>query len=424
MYLWPGEQQYIWDTISTALPSTAATDPSFLLVGDFNIELALETPKPDSLLQQIVQEWGLLQPPGPTWKGRSGTNPKTLDGGLVPIQTLHAWHATAKWATLSDHAIVTLRRGPKHNNHNPACSPGRYWALPEAARAELRRTWGCVAVALGVPPSDRPTPTLASVHRCPPGETPNNDPVHEVLLADSHTERSERPSDVVDPNSTETGQTRFVAAPLLKRWGIAFTRASFDRWWRKWRKTGPTSPPEKQELARVARSTELGPHDVSPALGNWLLSVHGPTTLTPLEAQQWLGIWTTLENASRASTRFSSGATVDRPALGKAVVIGRAVHKPRGQRSSLQDAMGNEVSDPKAIGEALLATRRDIWFDKPKWLPDSSSLLEAYMRSRSNQIPTSPDASLPFLRGCVLSAHEGSKGHGGVPARSNSRPIH
>ena len=412
MYLWPGAQEDIWNALTAALPHTAPLDPSLLVVGDFNLDLAVDTPRQGSLLHRITQEWSLIRPIGPSWKGRTGTNPRTLDAGLVTLRALHDWKLTTKWSALSDHALLTFTRGYEPNTRRTACSPAKFWLLPDKARAELRRTWGFIAEALHVPASIGPVPTLTSTRPQEPGELAENDPFQDTPGL-SHDPAA---GESIDDTFGAVGQeVEAQLSPLLAFWGLPLTRAAFGTWWRRWRRSGPAVPPERTELARLSRETNPGPHTPSPGLASWLSSVQGPSTLSPSDAQLWLGIWTTLENAANASARYSGGPTVARPRPTGRMIAGRAVHKPIWKSSHLRTPTGEELTDPHAIGRELMGTRETIWFSNSPCLPDSSKILAAYQRQRRHGIPSQPPATLRFLRGCVLSAYGSAPGTDGEP---------
>ena len=158
MYLLPGAQEHIWHALDAALPSQARNDPKLLMVGDFNYDLATREPRQGSLLQTMRKEWAVLTTQAPTWRGRTGC--RNLDGALVPPRSLADWHASAKWTTLSDHALVSSRCGSGRPTEGLSCTPARFWQLPEEARTKLREPWCHVAVALQVPASSDVTLTL------------------------------------------------------------------------------------------------------------------------------------------------------------------------------------------------------------------------------------------------------------------------
>ena len=410
-YLWPGAQQHIWESLLAALPTSASTDPSLLIAGDFNIDLAMETARAGTLLHQITSEWGLLRPPSPTWKGRTGMLPKTLDGGVVPMRALHSWQTTAHWSSLSDHAIITFRRGSGTQQRSVACTPARFWMLPDTARAELRRTWGIIAKALAVPECQESLLEPRQQRPQVPGESHRDDPFHE--MSDQDTDNADGMGSASSP--PETGAADGTTNPLLFRWGLAFTQATFKCWWRRWRRGHSLGPPEKSELARISSLKEPGPHQPSPALGNWLRSMDGPCALSPSSAQHWLGVWTTLENAARSSERLSLGATVNRTPPAREVTTGRAVHKPRLQNHGLRRASGEVLTDKVEIGQALVDSRGSAWFTKTDWLPNLSRLLDAYRGNKEPLFPALPNVTMKKLRACILAAYGSAPGVDGMP---------
>ena len=154
VYMRPGNQEDIWRQMSATLPANANLDPSLLIVGDFNTDLAVDVPRPGSLLLEMCNTWGVLRPQKPTWRGKDGS--REIDGGLVPVPALPDWDVSTGWTQLSDHAILTFRRGRRAETRELTCSPARFWALPKEAGVELRRNWESLLEHY-LPPH-RPTP--------------------------------------------------------------------------------------------------------------------------------------------------------------------------------------------------------------------------------------------------------------------------
>ena len=314
LYLRPGNQEDIWQRAMAALPADAHTDPARLVVGDFNTDLAVAVPRPNSLLREMCSTWGILKAQKPTWRGRGEM--REIDGGLVSISSLPDWDVTTQWTPFSDHAILTFRRGARPVPKKLACSPARFWALPEEARVELRRNWGYIAGALRVPESNDPTPHIDQSRPQRPEETARDDPTCETGEPTHATVQSPpgpRPANAGEPPEEPT----FL--PLFARWGHRFTTAAFSTWWRKWRAVHNPKDQERTELSRIASSQALGAQPVSPSLAAWLNTMGGPETLTPSEARVWLGVRVCLEEAASAATRHvnNPNARLDQALPGK-----------------------------------------------------------------------------------------------------------
>ena len=129
VYLRPGLQRQIWEELNAKMPAAAAADPNLVVLGDFNIELSPSEQLPSPLLESIGEQWATVYPATTTWQARSKAS--TLDGALVRPATFPDWSATARRTTLSGHAVITFRKGRQKTHNNHACSPGKYWQLPE-----------------------------------------------------------------------------------------------------------------------------------------------------------------------------------------------------------------------------------------------------------------------------------------------------
>ena len=162
-----------------ALPRPTTSDPKLTIIGDFNTDLSPVKVAPSPLLRRIAKEWAFLHPHSPTRRGHS--QPRMLDGAIVPPCALPNWSVSAHWTTLSDHALLTFRHGPTTAANDWACSLARYWQLPEEAKTALRRAWGCVATALGVPNAEGVTNVLPHNRRQQPEETATDDPIQGLL---------------------------------------------------------------------------------------------------------------------------------------------------------------------------------------------------------------------------------------------------
>ena len=106
LYLHPGHQASIWQQAVFLLPDNSPADPSMLMVGDLNTNLAVSTPLAGSLLHEIASQWGVLRTTNSNWRGR--TDERELDGGIVPFIALPTWIVTSSWTSLSDHAVLTF----------------------------------------------------------------------------------------------------------------------------------------------------------------------------------------------------------------------------------------------------------------------------------------------------------------------------
>ena len=332
----------------------------------------------------------------------------TLPGGEEARQTsstvasfraaLPDWSVSASWNAISDHAALTFRRGTRPSATRFACSPARFWALPEEARVDLRRNWGYIAHALKVAASTDPTPTLSRPRIQEPGEPANDDPIDGPLP--SPTAHAPSP----DTETYHINGNAPTPAPLVAHWGHSFTTAAFNAWWKKWCKVQSRTSEERSELARIARSSDNCAHDPSPTLAAWLSAMGGPEALTPAEAQHWLGILVCLEDAALAATRYSRGPNAHRPGPSRKIVAGRAVHKAKFSNTNLVTDAGEQLTSSQAKGEALIRTREHIWFDRVECTPDVTALLRAYAHSRGHRVTTSPLIDHAFLRSCILAA--------------------
>ena len=324
----------------------------------------------------------------------------------------HLWTVTTTSTTLSDHDILTFQKGPRNEPSNAACSPGKFWLLPEEARAELRRHWCDIALALGVPPANGNSLPPPETNVPVPGMMGPDDPMAEVL---ENEEKNEERTETRPKRSSATEEPPIAPNPLLCRWGHAFTQSTFQNWWKKWRGRGPGTAPEKQELARISKMSPCEPTPTSPVLSTWLESMGGPDRLTPTEAKQWLDVWINLEEATSAATRHSAGDTVSRPRLHRAVIAGRAVKGSKGAEGHIILPSGETLTQKELIGAALVATRQDLWFSRDKRNPEATEWLTAYARQRTHLLPDEIHATWEFLRGCVLAASGSAPGLDGVP---------
>ena len=84
------------------------------------------------------------------------------------------------------------------------------------------------------------------------------------------------------------------------------------------------------------------------------------------------------------------GPTVDRDGPTRAVRAGRAICKRRAVVNGVVLADGTRVTDCRDAAQALLDTRRPIWFVASPAPGDTIGLLAAYMAER-------PDGSVPEL---------------------------
>ena len=76
----------------------------------------------------------------------------------------------------------------------------------------------------------------------------------------------------------------------------------------------------------------------------------------------------------------------------------------------------NEVlSTSEDKGQALMATREDIWFQRSHHELNPGQLLQAYAESRQHTLSTVPNVSHPLLRGVVLAAFGTAPGKDGAP---------
>ena len=78
------------------------------------------------------------------------------------------WSLRKQWTAVSDHTIVYARRSPiSEAPKHIACTPARFWSLPQEARAELREDFEHIAISLQVPRAqgDYPSPKADLVPR-------------------------------------------------------------------------------------------------------------------------------------------------------------------------------------------------------------------------------------------------------------------
>ena len=174
-------------------------------------------------------------------------------------------------------------------------------------------------------------------------------------------------------------------------------------------------PPERAELGRIARSGGNEKCEVSPTLAVWLQSMNGPPSLTPGEAQQWLGVWVSLHNAEQSHRRASGGADTSRPPASRKTLAGKAIHNQCRAQARVVLADGTIETDKQAVGEALVETRAEIWFGRDEHRVEVEKLLGAYARDKNPRLPESPNPGYRFLRGCILAAQGSAPGADGAP---------
>ena len=415
-YLETGNARSTWDHALAAIPRDIVGHPGTIFIGDFNTDLASfrneenqeHTNRPDLLEAGVV-----LAPCQPTCS--VGGEHRTLDGAVVPGVSCASWEIRATWSALSDHAMVIATRssGGAARPHL-ACTPHRFWALPQEARAELREDFEQISQSFGVPRICGPTTPMRTSGLLRPGDT---DPTDGILgLREEPEGEAEPRADAGRNTCTEEGKWN----PLLAAWGHAFVHACFRRWWMKWRRRSPSQEPCVAELREISSRTGEnagGVTEVSTELQNWLGSVGGPTALSASEAKRWLGVWLQIDRASRDASlpRRHLGPTAVRDPPSRATVAGRMIYGKRRAGRWIQLEDGTMVTDPLQIATALISTRRHIWFAKPSRQDDPTPLLEAYMCNRAPGTTEGPPLCLSRLRGAVLAFSNSGVGGDGTP---------
>ena len=412
-YLQTGHTAHTWDLLVAALPDGVIGHPNTLFIGDFNTDLPAAATRPiddHGPHATLTQAGVVVAPDQPTCT--SGDHPGTLDGIVIDAVVRDQWTIRAHNSNHSDHtAIYAVRSSCASLPTHAACTPARFWALPAEARMELRSDLAQVAQAMGVPHVCGPTPNDPGPAHPIPHQTDPSHPVHELLDPDTPATRA---------NEAGPCDEEVAWMPLLANWGHACIQGAFHRWWRKWRTRGATADPCQAELCRLA--SRRGPdalvrQPVSETLGKWMEEVGGPADLNAHDAKHWLTVWINLSRAAAQAQlpRRYAGPTVDRDKPQRGVVAGRAIFRKRAALRTVKTPEGDEITDPIAISEKLLDTRRDIWFARPTHDIDGKTVLRAYMRGRRGTVPARPPLQLGPLRGAVL--HPGGSGVGsdGIP---------
>ena len=415
-YLETGNAVNTWNEALAAMPEGTLGQADTIFVGDFNTDLMSYSevePQEDNNRPDLLEAGVVLAPTGPTCS--VGTQHRTIDGAIVPGITCAQWEVRTQWTTLSDHAIIIASRSATEPDRpNLACSPHRFWALPQEARAELREDFEQIAQSFGVPRIEGPTSPLRT-HRIPrPDDTDPDDGMHGLLEGNEEgTAQSERSSPAA---STEKAEWN----PLLAAWGHAFVHASFRGWWVKWRRRAPAQDSIHAELCEIASRNSGRENDtteISPSLRQWLSSVGGPQDLTVRDAKKWLGVWRQIARANQEAClpRRHLGPTAARDPPNRATVTGRMIYGKRRSGRWIQMGDGTVLTQPAQVANALIATRRHIWFAKPRSDDEPPPILEAYMCGRSHTAPATPPICLSRLRGAVLAFSNSGVGEDGTP---------
>ena len=411
-YLQTGHTGHTWGLLMDALPNGIVGHPNTLFVGDFNTDLAAAATRAsgDHGHHAALNQGGIvLAPDQPTCT----TGNRTIDGALVPVPTRTQWSLTAhRFLNDSDHcAISAVRTSCERTRTQAACTPARFWALPAEARAELRADLAQVALAMGVPPIKGPTPCIPDTQHPRPNETEPGHPVLELLEEAAEPQGS--------PDAAPVPET-VGWMPLLANWGQACLQGAFHRWWRKWRKRGTCPDPCYVELCQLAnRPAPEGNSAVaaSDTLNRWLQEVDAPAALTAAEAKRWLNVWVKLDRAAAQAQlpRRVAGPTAARDPVQRGVEAGRAIFRKRAAVKKVVDADGQDITDPVKAAEALLDTRRHIWFSRPRNDRDATPIIAAYMAGRRADVPERPPLELGPLRGAVLQPGGSGVGADGTP---------
>ena len=157
------------------------------------------------------------------------------------------------------------------------------------------------------------------------------------------------------------------------------------------------------------------PQGISAPLSKWLAAVGGPPQLTPGEAQQWLGVWISLNRAAQSAARPSTGQTTARPPPSRRTIAGRAVHKRFQPNTKVILNDGTAAANDEDAGRALVETRAEIWFKREGQLADADKILEAYSKNKDHKLPPKPKVKYRLLRGCILMAQGSAPGVDGTP---------
>ena len=296
-YLRPGRTTETWDNLLGALPEGVLGGPNTVFIGDFNTELTnYGNPSTSSQPEgpQLEEAGVILFPEGPTHSG-AGKH-RTTDGMVATGENSAQWRIWTQWTVLSDHAMVFARRSSRHDiPTHIACTPARFWSLPQEARAELREDFEHIAQSLQVPKAQRSNMPAADNPVPGPGTYDPLDPLLELTRGEDRCEMSEE-----DPQAPVQGEDA-VWNLLLANWGYAFIDGAFQAWWRRWRRrTQPKDPclAELREIASRRGKQGAARTKVSEELRCWLSSIAGPEALTAQEAKSWLNVWLQLQRAN------------------------------------------------------------------------------------------------------------------------------
>ena len=417
-YLRPGDAHTTWAHMLAQIPDGWVGHPDTVWIGDFNTDLmgpdcqddlvGHGNARPDFSGAGVVLHTGL-----PTCDNRNGH--RTLDGAVVAGDAAGQWTLTQHWTGLSDHAVICAHRSPSGPlTPHRACTPARFWALPQEGRAQLRGRMELIAQALGVPRQREPNvpPAERTVQR--EGCNEATDPIW-ALAMDEDDQPRRAPADGIDGGATEIADWN----PLLAAWGMSFFNACFQEWWSKWRRRSPQSDPIAAELREIATRPATGGDPVEPSeqLRQWLASVEGPEQITADDARRWLNVLVQLQLTQRRSwlPRSRAGPTIDREPPTRATCAGRAVRRQRGAAQQVQLPDGAMLTNPRDVAGALLDTRDEIWFFQPPGLADSEVWIGAYCHGREHGIPQRPPVDLRKLRGSVQAPAGSGVGDDGVP---------
>ena len=399
VYLPPRDREDVWQAYELCGPPRHADSQA--IGGDLNVPLDQPRTRRETRLVQTIQatlaQHELFDLNGDNPTHRTPHSEAALDVLCVTATSAASWHLQRHWKpTHSDHAWLDATCRSAGVTTARACTAAAMASLPDRALRDLRLRYAALEVLYGIPGDTLPNPQPPPIR--PPrldelldGEASHADPP----LAASRDVPEEDPDIPLCADLMATG--RAVIASMIQQW------------WRDWRKTARTADhhPLQDEL-RSATTTDN--HDASPMLTQWLCERgYCPGhALSRQEAKAWLASWHREEAQARLTQRRLSPWSERRRQYGK------HMFSKRGSIRRLRHA-GQVLTEPAAIHEALLESRRPIWCSGAARPPGSEALLDAYFRARPRCTPPRPALGLRRLTGLILAPGGSAPGIDGVP---------
>ena len=195
-----------------------------------------------------------------------------------------------------------------------------------------------------------------------------------------------------------------------------FIEHAIRGWWRRHRAGASEKCAVGEELRRIAGCGGHG--TVSAALKEWLRD-HGEDvdTLSSAQAIRWLGCAEHARLSAKAAELplGKRGPSARRPNIAERYRVGRSVHKAFNRMQGLRGDDGQVVHDPAAVDQMLWDSRRGLWGSVPPVPGFADTILQAYFRGRSAELPDVPRPRYEDIAAKVLAAGGSAPGHNGVP---------